>query len=114
MDNYGKLWKVWKETAFVKLCSFLIDLLAFELGKLCPGVGIFSSSFFRPGGRNFALKSCTGGGDFEEKISCPGISPWGLMVTGQIDTCITFASQTISFVSESSAMDKKVTPQGCI
>ena len=36
------------------------------------------------------------------------------MVNGQVDTCITFAWQTISFVSESSAMDKKVTPQGLI
>ena len=44
----GQLWKIWKETAFIKLCAFFIDLLAFELGKLCPGVGIFAS-FFNPG-----------------------------------------------------------------
>ena len=31
-----------------------------------PGVGIFVS-FFRPGGRSFALKSCPGGGDFDGK-----------------------------------------------
>ena len=36
-------WKIWKETAFIELCSFFIDLLAFEQGKLCPGVGIFVS-----------------------------------------------------------------------
>ena len=78
----GQLWKIWKETAFIELCSFFIDILAFEQGKLCPGVGIFVS-FFRPGGRSFALKSCQGGGDFDGKIS----GPRG-MVTGQIDTCI--------------------------
>ena len=38
-------WKIWKETAFIELCSFSIDLLAFEQGKLCPGVGIFVSFF---------------------------------------------------------------------
>ena len=52
----------WKKTAFIELCFFFIDLFAFELGKLCPGVGIFVS-FFRPGGRSFALK----GGDFDGK-----------------------------------------------
>ena len=62
----GQLWEIWKETAFIELCSFFIDLLAFEVGKLCPGVGIFVS-FFRPGGRSFALKSCPGGGDFDGK-----------------------------------------------
>ena len=61
-----KLWKIWKENAFIELCSFSIDLLAFELGKLCPGVGI-SVSFVRPGGRSFALKSCPGGRDFDGK-----------------------------------------------
>ena len=61
-----KLWKIWKETAFVEICSFFIDLLTFELGNLCLGVGIFVS-FFRPGGRSFALKSCPGGGDFDGK-----------------------------------------------
>ena len=60
----GQLWKIWKETAFIELCPFFIDLLAFEQGKLCPGVGIFVS-FFRPRGRSFALKSCPGGGDFD-------------------------------------------------
>ena len=59
-------WKIWNETAFIELCSFFIDLLAFEQGKLCPGVGIFVS-FFWPGGRSFVLKSCPGGGDFDGK-----------------------------------------------
>ena len=52
-----------------------------------PGGGDFVS-FFRPGGRSFALKSCPRGGDFDGKISGPAVSPGG-MVTGQIDTCIT-------------------------
>ena len=34
--------------AFIELCFFFIDLLAFEQGKLSPGVGIFVS-FFDPG-----------------------------------------------------------------
>ena len=55
---------------------FFIDLLAFELGKLCPGVGIFVSSFC-PGGRSFALKSCPGGGDFDGKNLWPGDQPGG-------------------------------------
>ena len=58
----GQLWKIWKETAFIELC----DILALELGKLCPGVGIFVL-FFRPGDRTFALKSCPGDGDFDGK-----------------------------------------------
>ena len=61
----GQLWKIWKETAFIKLCSFFIDLLEFELGKLCPGVGIFAS-FFDPGA-----------GILTEKISGPGVSLGG-------------------------------------
>ena len=50
-------------------CFFCIDLLAFELSKLCPeGVGILT-----------------------EKNGGPG-SAWGVgrMVTGQIDTRISF------------------------
>ena len=58
--------EIWKETAFIELCSFFIDLLAFELGKFCPGVVTFVS-FFQPGGRSVALKSCPRGGDFEGK-----------------------------------------------
>ena len=74
MDNYGKF-------------EFSIDLLAFELGKLCPGMGIFVS-FFDPGGRSFPLKSCPRGGILTEKLVAPG-SARGGEVTGQIDTCIT-------------------------
>ena len=40
-------WKIGKETAFIELCSFFVDLLAFEQGKLCPGVG-FLFRFFDP------------------------------------------------------------------
>ena len=56
------------------LCSFLIEILAFELGKLCPGVAPGGGEFFvfRPGGRSFALKSCPGAGILTEKISGPG------------------------------------------
>ena len=43
-----KLWKIWKETAFIESYSFFIDLSAFELGKLFPGVG-FLFRFFDPG-----------------------------------------------------------------
>ena len=41
-----------------------------------PGGGNFVS-FFRPGGRSFALKSCPRGGDFDGKNSGPGVSPGG-------------------------------------
>ena len=95
-----QLWKIWKETTFIELCSFSIDLLAFEVGKLCPGVGIFVS-FFRPGGQSFALKSCPEGRDFGGKNLWPGGQPGG-MVTGQIDTCITWMSkvQYVGFASK--------------
>ena len=55
-----------EKTAFIELCSFFIDILEFKPGKLCQGVRIFVS-FFRPGGRSFALKSCLRGGDFDGK-----------------------------------------------
>ena len=45
MDNYEKFGK---ETAFIELCSFFIDILTFELSKLCPGWG-FLFHFFDPG-----------------------------------------------------------------
>ena len=83
----------WKKNCFMELSFFFIDLLAFELGKLCPGVGIFVS-FFRPGGQRFAPKSCPGVGSLTEKISGPGVSP-GRMVTGQIDTCIKLIHQVV-------------------
>ena len=37
-----------------------------------PGSGDFVS-FFQPGGRSFALKSCHRGGDFDRK----NLWPWG-------------------------------------
>ena len=41
-----------------------------------PGGGDFCFVFW-PGGRNSALKSCPGGGDFDGKISGPAVSPGG-------------------------------------
>ena len=55
-----------EKTALIELCSFFIDILAFELVKLYPGVGILLH-FFRPGGRSFALKICPRSGDFDGK-----------------------------------------------
>ena len=60
MENFERKY------ALIELWSYFIDILAFELGKLCPGVGILFR-FFRPGGRSFALKSCRRGEDFDEK-----------------------------------------------
>ena len=60
MENFGRKY------ALIELWSYFIDILAFELGKLCPGVGILFR-FFRPGGRSFTLKSCRRGGDFDGK-----------------------------------------------
>ena len=79
-----KLWKIWKETAFIELCSFFIDLLAFKLGKLCLGVGIFVL-FFHPGAGGLHWKAVPAVGILKKKISGPG---GGGMVTGQLDTCI--------------------------
>ena len=64
-----------------------------------PGGGDFVS-FFRPGGRSFALKSCPGAGILTEKISGPAVSPGG-MVTGQIDTCISVTMRCASRCSPS-------------
>ena len=41
-----------------------------------PGGGDFVS-FFRPGDRSFALKSCPWGGDFDGKNWWPGSQPVG-------------------------------------
>ena len=87
MDKFGKLENL-ERNRFYRIMFLFIDLLAFEQGKLCLGVGIFVS-FFWPGGRSFALKSCPGGGVLTEKISRPAVSlAGGGMVSGQIDTCI--------------------------
>ena len=58
-DSHGKFGII----EFIELWSYFI---AFQLGKLCPGVGILFR-FLRPGGRSFALKSCPQGGDFDGK-----------------------------------------------
>ena len=56
-----------------------------------PGSGDFVS-FFRPGGRSFALKSCPQGGDFDGKIvageSSRGGGGGGNGNRSKIDTCI--------------------------
>ena len=67
----GQLWKIWKETALIELCSFFIDILAFELVKLCPEVGILLH-FFDPGARVLHWKAIPGAGVLMEKISGPG------------------------------------------
>ena len=64
-------------------------------------------SFFRPGGRSFALKSCPRGGDFDGKISGPGVSPGG-MVTCQIDTCIREYSTNYMSNSNKNCTPKKI------
>ena len=84
MSN-GQLWKIWKETALIELCSFSIDILALEIGKLCPGVG----SLFRFSTRGpefFTEKLSPGLGFWRKKLVARGLA--GGMVTGQIDTCI--------------------------
>ena len=80
MENSGK------ETALKELCSCSIDILSFELGKLCPGVGILFS-FFDPGAGVFHWKAVPEAGILTEN-SGPGVSRGGGGVTGQIDTCI--------------------------
>ena len=60
MENFERKY------APIELWSYFIDILAFELRQIMPGGGDFVS-FFRPGGRSFALKSCPRGGDFDGK-----------------------------------------------
>ena len=80
--------KIWKETAFKELCSFFIDLLAFKLGKLCPGVGILFR-FFDPGTGVLHLRAVPGGDSDRKKLVARGSARGGgEIVTGQIDTCI--------------------------
>ena len=53
-----------------------------------PGGGDFCF-VFRPGAGVLHWKAVPGVGILMEKISGPGVSPWGGgVVTGQIDTCI--------------------------
>ena len=58
--------EIWRETALIELCSFFIDILAFELSKSCPGVGILFR-FFRPGGGVLYRKAVPGAGILTEK-----------------------------------------------
>ena len=67
MDNYGKFGKKLLLQNYVPF----LHILAFELGKLCPEVGILFP-LFRPGGGSFALKICSEGWDFDEKNYLPG------------------------------------------
>ena len=106
MDNYGKFGN---KLLFIELCSFFIDLLAFELGKLCPGVGIFVL-FFQPWGWSFALNSCPRFGILTEKISGLGVSLGG-MVTSQIDACITLRSSRYKCTWVQYLVPLKVSPR---
>ena len=72
----------------IELWSYFIDILTFELGKLCPGVGILFR-FSAPGAGVLHWKAVPGAGILTEKISGLAVSPGGGMVTGQIYTCIT-------------------------
>ena len=69
-------WKIRKETVLIELCSLFTDILAFELGKLCPGVGILFR-FFNPGAGVLHWKAVPGVGILTKKISGPGVSPDG-------------------------------------
>ena len=64
-----------EETALIELCSFFIDILTFELGKLCLGVGILFR-FFEPGARVLHWQAVPRAGILIEKISGLGVS-WG-------------------------------------
>ena len=83
MENFERKY------APIELWSYFIDILAFELGKLCPGGGgiLFRFVFSDPGAGVLHWKAVPGAGILTEKISGPAVSPGG-MVTGQIDTCI--------------------------
>ena len=70
-------WKIWKETAFIELCLFFIDLLAFEQGKLCPWGGDFCFVFLTRGPEFCAEKLSRGWGFRRKKISGPAVSPGG-------------------------------------
>ena len=85
----GQLWKIWKETALIELCSFFFDILAFELVKLCPGVGILLH-ILDSGAEVLYWKAVPGTEILTEKISGQAVSPKGGagIVTIQIDTCI--------------------------
>ena len=75
MDNYGKLENL-ERNCFYRIMFFCHRSLGIRAKQVIPGSGDFVS-FFLPGGWSFALKSCPGGGDFNEKISGPAVSPGG-------------------------------------
>ena len=70
MENFERKY------APVELWSYFIDILAFELGKLCPGVGILFG-FSDPGAGVLHWKAVPGAGILMEKISGPAVSPGG-------------------------------------
>ena len=79
-NNYGKFGK---KLLLWNYVPFLIDILAFELGKLFPRVGILFRFYYTG-----ALKSCPRAGILTRKINGPGVAPRGV-VTGQRGICIT-------------------------
>ena len=61
MENFERKY------APIELWSYFIDILAFELGKLCHARGWGFCFVSSDPGRSFALKSCPRGGDFDGK-----------------------------------------------
>ena len=64
-----------------------ISLISWHLNQAKYARGGDFVSFYSARARSFAMESCPRGGDFDEKISDPGVSRGG-MVTGQIDEVI--------------------------
>ena len=64
-------------------------MLAFEQGKLCPGMGILFC-FLDPGAGVLHQKAVPGAGILTEKVSGLGLARGGGggIVTSQTDTCI--------------------------
>ena len=60
----GQLLEIWKETALTELCSFFIDIVAFEIDKLCLGWG-FCLVFSTQGGGEVCTEKLSRGGDFD-------------------------------------------------
>ena len=60
--------------------------------QITPGGGDFFV-FFDPGAGVLHRKAVPGVGILTEKISDPGVSPGGGMVTSQIDTCISYVQE---------------------
>ena len=87
MENFERKY------APIELWSYFIDILAFELGKLCPGVGILFRFFKKLVAQQSAQGRGGGGG----------------MVTGQIDTCIT-ATKKLTYKNLQADFIKKLYP----